>query len=139
MNIQSLTLLDVQPSQFYISEKKLGGVEAWFDCGDLSNFEPIPIKMLNGLPVITDGHTRAVAALMHGVIHVPLVEESEELDWEMYRRCVAACREKNIFSPADLVGRVINENQYVILWDRWCDQMQNEVLNERKKKRIGGE
>ena len=38
----------MQPSQFYISEKKLSSVEAWLDPSDLSNFEPIPVKMLDG-------------------------------------------------------------------------------------------
>ena len=42
-DISKLTLKDLQPSQFYISEKKLADVEAWFDPADLSRFEPIPV------------------------------------------------------------------------------------------------
>ena len=41
--------------------------QAWLDPEDLDGFAPIPVKLLDGLPVMTDGHTRAVAALMAGL------------------------------------------------------------------------
>jgi len=94
--IDDLKLRDLQPSQFYISAKKLQSVEAWLDAGDLSGFEPIPVKLLDGRPVMTDGHTRAVAALRAGLEVVPLVWDEDELSWDMYRACVAACREQGI-------------------------------------------
>ena len=43
MNIDEIKLLDIQPSQFYISAKKLERVMKWFNPNDLSNFEPLPI------------------------------------------------------------------------------------------------
>ena len=132
MNIQSLTLLEVQPSQLYISEAKLIRVNAWLKPSDLGNFQPIPKKILDGIPVMTDGHTRAAAALRYGLTAVPLVEEDEDLDWEMYRRCVQACRERKIFSPMDLLHRIINEKEYRKRWYSWCDKMQAEVLAEKK-------
>lgn len=55
MNIEELKLKDLQPSQFYISEKKLHDIEVWLDPADLSGFEPIPVKILDGIPVMTDG------------------------------------------------------------------------------------
>ena len=57
-----MPLKDLQPSQFWISEEKLQAVERWFDPADLSGFEPIPVRLLDGRPVMTDGHTRAAAA-----------------------------------------------------------------------------
>ncbi len=42
MQINELNLKDLQPSQFYISEKKLKDIEAWLNPADLSCFEPIP-------------------------------------------------------------------------------------------------
>ena len=57
MEISELRLKDLQPSQLYISEEKLREVEEWLDASDLSNFEPIPIKLLDNRLVITDGHT----------------------------------------------------------------------------------
>ena len=70
-DIRELKLYDLQPSQFYISEKKLRDIREWFDPQDLSGLEPIPVKMLEGVPVMTDGHTRAVAALLCGLDRVP--------------------------------------------------------------------
>lgn len=126
-DIYKLTLKDLQPSQFYISERKLASVEVWFDPADLSNFEPIPVKELDGVPVITDGHTRAVAALRVGVDRVPLVWDTDELDWRLYRACVTACRRRGILSPADLLTRIISAEEYVEQWDAWCDRLHADI------------
>ncbi len=126
-DIYKLTIKDLQPSQFYISERKLASVEAWFDLADLSNFEPIPVKELDGVPVITDGHTRAVAALRVGVDRVPLVWDTDELDWRLYRACVTACRRRGILSPADLLTRIISAEEYVEQWDAWCDRLHADI------------
>ena len=126
-DISELTLKDLQPSQFYISEKKLATVEAWFHPADLSNFEPIPVKLLDGVPVMTDGHTRAVAALRAGLDRVPLVWDEDELDWRLYRACVTACRRCGIGSPADLLGRIISAEAYAEQWDAWCDRLHADI------------
>ncbi len=126
-DLSELTLADIQPSQFYISEQKLSAVERWFTPSDLSNFGPIPIKLLDGVPVMTDGHTRAVAALRAGLAAVPLVWDEDELDWRMYRACVTACRSRGIGSPWDLLDRIVSAEAYAVRWDRWCDRMQASV------------
>ena len=77
-DIGELNFHDLQPSQFYISEKKLHDIREWFDPQDLSGFEPIPVKMLDGVPVMTDGHTRAVAALLCGLDSVPLCRDEDD-------------------------------------------------------------
>ena len=130
---QEWKLRELQPSQFCISEKKLRDVEGWFDPKDLSAFPPIPVKVLDGVPVMTDGHTRAVAALRAGLDAVPLAAEEDELDWEMYRQCVKACAQRGVFSPADLLSRIVSEEDYAEQWDRWCDAMQAEVLARRSE------
>ena len=94
MEIVKLRLRDLQPSQFYISAGKLKAIERWLHPEDLSGFQPIPVKLLDGKPVMTDGHTRAVAALRAGLTAVPLVWDEDDLDWDMYRACVKACLEK---------------------------------------------
>lgn len=130
-NRPSFKLTALQPSQFYISEKKLREINEWFRPEDLSNFAPIPVKLLDGLPVMTDGHTRAAAALLAGLDEVPLVWDEDELDWNMYRRCVEECRRRGVCSPAELPGRVISEAEYGEKWDRWCDEMHAELINGR--------
>ena len=82
IKLNELKLKDLQPSQFYISEKKLRDIESWLNPVDLSCFEPIPLKLLDGRPVMTDGHTRAVAALRAGLDSVPLVWDEDELSWD---------------------------------------------------------
>ncbi len=130
-DICDLKLKDLQPSQFYISERKLRDVKNWFNPTDLTNFDPIPVKMLDGLPVMTDGHTRAVAALLAGLESVPLVWDDDELSWDMYRRCVQECKAQGIRSPMDLLTRIIAESEYRQKWDAWCDEMQAEVEQSR--------
>ena len=120
----TLRLKDLQPSQFYISERKLRDVQKWFRPSDLSNFEAIPVKMLDGIPVMTDGHTRAAAAVLAGLDAVPLVWDRDDLSWEMYRKCVEECRKRRICSPRDLIHWIVSETDYHEKWDRWCDQMQ---------------
>ncbi len=124
----------LQPSQFYVSEKKLRDVETWFEPSDLSNFEPIPVKMLDGALVMTDGHTRAVAALKAGIDEVPTVWDTDDLDWEMYRRCVEECRNRHVFSPLDLVDRIVTDSEYAVKWDHWCDDMQADVERIRAER-----
>ena len=133
--ISDLKLRDLQPSQFYISEKKLRDVEAWFDKEELSGFSPIPVKLLDGRAVMTDGHTRAVAALRAGLESVPLVWDEDDLDWEMYEICVEACRSRQVFSPVDLLQRIVSETEYQERWDGWCDAMQAEVEQRRLAER----
>lgn len=132
-NYQTIDLSRIQPSQFYISEEKLRAIETWFDPTDLLNFDPIPIKMLDGEMVSTDGHTRCMAAMLHGMTSVPFVWEQDDLDWEMYRRCIAACKEKGIYSIIDLHDRIISASEYEIKWNQWCDAMQAEVTAERNR------
>ena len=131
MTIEELKLKDLQPSQFYISQSKLWAVEGWLDAKDLSGFEPIPVKMLDGTPVMTDGHTRAVAALRAGLEAVPLIWDEDELDWDMYRVCVAACRERSIYSPMELLPQIISEEEYKVKWDGWCDSLHAELEESR--------
>ena len=81
MELSGLKLSDIHPSQFYISLEKLRQVEKWFRPDDLSHFEPVPVKYLNGRIIFTDGHTRAFAAYRKGLAKIPLVWDEDELDW----------------------------------------------------------
>ena len=128
MDIKSLRINDLQPSQFYISEEKIDNIKKWFNPQDLSNFEPIPIKELDGQVVITDGHTRLVVALPSGLDSVPLVWDEDELNWDMYRECVRECKKLGITSPSNLLTRIISKDEYDIKWNKWCDEMQKTIL-----------
>ena len=125
-------LKDLQPSQFYISQVKLSNIQAWFRKDDLSNFEPLPVKVLDGIPILTDGHTRAVVAILAGLESVPLVYEEDELDWNLYRYCVEQCTQKGIHSPYDLVDRVISACEYEEKWINWCEQISSKLQQKQK-------
>jgi|GEM_PF-174939 len=133
VRLDGLPLRALQPSQFYVSEAKLAEIARWFDPDDLSNFEPIPVRLLDGILMMTDGHTRAVAAIRAGLTAVPLQWEPDEWDWEMYRRCVRECRERGVVSPHDLTDRVVSAADYRTLWMDWCDDMHAQVGAEREK------
>ena len=132
LDINKIALLDIQPSQFYVSEEKILNIKKWFDPNDLSNFTPIPIKELDGRIIFTDGHTRAWTAFLSGVSHVPLVWDEDELDWEAYRICVDACIERGVCSVADFRGRVLSGADYKVKWNGWCDKMHAELELKRK-------
>ena len=125
-------LKDLQPSQFYISQAKLSNIQAWFCKDDLSNFEPLPVKVLDGIPILTDGHTRAVVAILAGLESVPLVYDEDELDWNLYRYCVEQCNQKGIHSPYDLVDRVISACEYEEKWIGWCNQVHSKLQQKQK-------
>mgnify|MGYP002620917905 CR=1 FL=1 len=125
----TLPLSQLQPSQFYVSERKLRDVQSWLNPSDLSGFEAIPVKILDGIPIMTDGHTRAAAAVLAGLETVPLVWDRDELSWGMYRKCVDECRRRQIYSPEDLIRHIIPEDEYHQKWDLWCDMMQAEITS----------
>lgn len=122
--IRNIKLLDIQPSQFYISQEKINKIKEWFQPKDLSSFEPIPIKKLNGNIIFTDGHTRAWVAYEVGLTEVPVIWDEDDLDWELYQKCVDACLERGVRTIADLKQRIISSEDYVLKWDYWCDEMQ---------------
>ena len=126
------SLKDLQPSQFYISQAKLSNIQAWFHKDDLSNFEPLPVMVLDGIPILTDGHTRAVSAILAGLESVPLVYDEDELDWNLYRYCVEQCTQKGIHSPYDLVDRVISAHDYEEKWIGWCEQISSKLQQNQK-------
>lgn len=132
MDIKKLRLLDIQPSQFYLSEKKIHNIKSWFNKADLSNFEPIPIKELNGRIIFTDGHTRAWVAYTQGLETVPLVWDEDDLDWEAYQMCVDACAERRVYTVADFEGRILSELSYKEKWNGWCDRLHESLEQSRK-------
>jgi len=119
-----IKLLDIQPSQFYISQEKIDKIKEWFQTQDLSNFEPIPIKELNGVIIFTDGHTRAWVAYEAGLTEVPTVWDEDDLDWELYQKCVDACLERGVRTIADFKERILSSKDYMVKWDYWCDELQ---------------
>lgn len=126
-----MAIKSLQPSQLFISREKLTKVQSMYDCTTPMGISPIPIKKLDGLWVMTDGHTRALAAHLAGLLEVPTFPDPDDLDWEAYRICVGWCHAVKIFSVADLVDRVVTPEDYERLWYDRCRKMQAELKKSR--------
>jgi hypothetical protein len=131
--IFTMALVDIQPTQLYISRDKLEAVQAQVDFSNFVAIPPIPVKVLNGLLIMTDGHTCAFAAYLEGINALSVVWDNDELDWEAYQMCVDWCREEGITSIADLQSRVVSEQDYQEKWLDRCRKMQAELAKKHKE------
>jgi len=122
----------LQPSQLYINREKLKDLQSRIDFTQPENIPPIPIKLLDGERVMTDGHTRAFAAYLAGLDLVPIFPDEDDLDWHAYRICVAWCQEKGVHQISDLQGRVIGSDAYEKLWLARCKRMQKRLREQRR-------
>jgi ParB-like chromosome segregation protein Spo0J len=72
-----MKLDSIQPSQLYISSKKLDSIVKSIERSKPVFVEPIPIKKLGNQVVFVDGHTRALAAFLLGLSEVPVARAKE--------------------------------------------------------------
>lgn len=126
-----MKLDEIQPSQLYISSKKLNVVLRSFP-SELNSIEPVPIKKLGDEIVYVDGHTRAYAAFTCGFSEIPVYWEYEEQDWKAYEICVAWCKAAKILTIKDLKNRVISHQNYARLWYERCAKMQRDLKRRRE-------
>jgi hypothetical protein len=119
----ALPLTQIQPSQLYISSEKLAAICTWWHPPRLGTLPPIPVKLLHGRVIYTDGHTRAFAAHRHGFREVPVYWDEDDLDWEAYRICVDWCLSVGIRTIMDLEGRVVTPEVYATAWLDRCRRM----------------
>lgn len=132
-DILKMKILDVQPSQLFISKMKLEKVSEWLDYKNIECYDPIPIKKLNGKIIFTDGHTRAFALFKMGIEAIRCIWDEDNLDWEAYHICVDWCIEEGITNISHLKGKVIDNNTYEVLWHDRCRKMQKELEENRAK------
>jgi hypothetical protein len=121
-----LKIEEIQPSQLYISSSKLKQVMNNFGKEKPNRLPPIPIKLLDGEYVSTDGHTRLFAWYREGYEEVLCEWEDIDFNWDEYRVYVKWCKEEGITSIKDLKGRVIDPEKYKILWLERCYELQKE-------------
>ncbi len=122
MEISALT-----PSQLYISQEKLDHVHEWFrEKEDVVKMNPIPIKSLGGRLLMTDGHTRAVAAFLCGASSLPCVWDEDDMDWAAYAADINMCAEEGVTSVEKLASRIVSAQDYKHLWMERCDVLREE-------------
>ncbi len=110
----SVALSDIQPSQFYVDEEKLGAVKTF-----ISSPEEIiiPLIVRGDRYVSEDGHTRLALAAERGWERVNGFISSGEFD-ELFGFADEA-EKRGVFSPFDL--KIIPHGEYEILWNKFCD------------------
>ncbi len=115
-------LLDIDlltPSQLYISEDKLRDVNRWFR-GTTERMYAISVMPFAGRLLITDGHTRAVAAYLAGLRQIPCRWESDDLDLTAYAADISICAEEGVPTVAALAERIVSGKDYRRLWHGRC-------------------
>ncbi len=127
---------DLQPSQLYISRQKLLAVDAAYS-PDRPR-EALPVWRWGAMNVLTDGHTRALAAWLRGERQLKVYRDRDELDWEAYRICVGWCLEEGIRSVSDLRDRIIPAERYEELWLGRCRRLHHRLAGMRGEEGTDG-
>lgn len=114
-------------SQLYISESKLLAVQSWLTPDGRHRCEPLPVHDFgDGNLTLTDGHTRAVALLLQGLMCPVRYDDdaivTEPAGLKAYRTAIGWCRDVGVHTVADLRGRILGEEQYQALWVERCRQ-----------------
>jgi len=117
----------LQPSQLYISKDKLRAIRN----EETLKSVPVPVIDIDGKLVMADGHTRAMAAILEGHDSIIIEITDEKLDLEEYMECVKWCIEEGISTPYDLVGRIIDHEDYRVLWYERCECLHEELKLKR--------
>lgn len=125
-------LAELQPSQLWINSEKLAALMAGRKRLLPSDLAPLPVKQLCDSVILTDGHTRAVAAALSGIDAISVYwETDDDLDWEMYEECVKWCRDEGIRSVLDLKTRIVSPEDYQRLWHDRSDALRLTLARRR--------
>ena len=114
VNIKAL-----HPTQLYLSEKKLAGIQTLYQSVELNNVDPISILAFGNCLLITDGHHRAYQALLAGRDTISAEFDREGSD-ELYHLYAQACEERKVYSLLDLKNHILAQDEYEAKWYNWC-------------------
>ena len=115
VNIKAL-----HPTQLYLSEKKLAGIQTLYQSVELNNVDPISILAFGNCLLITDGHHRAYQALLAGRDTISAEWDGDGGD-ELYHLYAQACEERKIYSVLDLKNHIVSQDEYEAKWYNWCE------------------
>ena len=115
-----VNIKDLHPTQLYLSEKKLAGIQTLYQSVELNNVDPISILAFGNCLLITDGHHRAYQALLAGRDTISAEFDRDGGD-ELYHLYAQACEERMIYSVLDLKNHILAQDEYEAKWYNWCD------------------
>ena len=115
-----VNIVDLHPTQLYLSEKKLEGIQTLYQSAEIINIDPISILAFGDYLLITDGHHRAYQALLAGRDTISAEWDRDGGD-ELYHLYAQACEERKIYSVQDLKNHILVQDEYEAKWYNWCD------------------
>ena len=115
-----VNIRDLDPTQLYLSEKKLQDIQMLYQSVDLINVDPISILAFGNRFLITDGHHRAYQALLIGQDTISAEFDRDGGD-ELYHLYAQACEKRKIYSLLDLKNHILPQDEYEAKWYNWCD------------------
>ena len=115
-----VNIIDLHPTQLYLSEKKLQDIQMLYQPEEMSNDAPISILAFGDYLLITDGHHRAYQALLAGRDTISAEWDRDGGD-ELYHLYAQACEERKIYSVLDLKDRILAQDEYETKWYNWSD------------------
>ena len=125
---------DLNPTQLYLSEKKLKAIQNLYQSAETFNMDPISVLAFGDHLLITDGHHRAYQALLAGQDTISAEWDKDGGD-EIYALYAQVCEERKIYSILDLKNRILPQDEYEAKWYNWCDgfnQAAKQLLGVKK-------
>ena len=113
VEILTLRLDQIQPSQFFVDEDKIAAISSF-----IHKPQDIVIQVLphEDRYISLDGHTRLYYAVLKGWECVRAVVESSD-DW-VYR-FVTEAKKRGIYTPKEMT--LVSHTEYEEKWNRFCD------------------
>ena len=115
-----VNIKNLQPTQLYLSEKKLKAIQNLYQSAETFNMDPISVLSFGDRLLITDGHHRAYQAMLLGQDTISAEWDKDGGD-EIYALYAQVCEERKIYSVLDLKNRILPQDEYEAKWYNWCD------------------
>ena len=113
VQLLTLSLDQIQPSQFYVDEDKIAAVSFFIhEARDII----IQVMPFEGRYISLDGHTRMYYAVMKGCTSVRAVCDTAG---DYIYDFVKEAKRRNIHSPKDM--KLLTHREYEEKWNRFCD------------------
>ena len=113
VQLLTLSLDQIQPSQFYVDEDKIAAVSSFIhEARDII----IQVMPFEGRYISLDGHTRLYYAVMKGWSDLRAIcDTSGDYIYDF----VKEAQRRNIHSPKDM--KLLTHREYEEKWNRFCD------------------
>ena len=128
-----VNIKNLQPTQLYLSEKKLKAIQNLYQSAETFNINPISVLAFGDCFLITDGHHRAYQALLLGQDTISAEFDRDGGD-ELYHLYAQACEKRKIYSVLDLKNHILPQDEYEAKWYNWCDGFNQAVTLLLKRK-----